>query len=92
MSYNTFYSLQDLKKLLEEAEHGVVYFSMGSNAKSKDFPEVLKQDFLKVLGSIKQTVIWKFEEDLPNRPKNVHIVQWAPQTSILGNPFSFTFV
>lgn len=76
--------VQDLQKLMDEAEHGVIYFSMGSNAKSKDFPDAMKEDFLRVFGQVKQTVIWKFEEDLPNRPKNVHIVQWAPQQSILG--------
>ncbi|XP_073959759.1 uncharacterized protein [Choristoneura fumiferana] len=82
----------DLQKLMDEAEHGVIYFSMGSNAKSKDFPDVLKQNFLRVLGDVKQTVIWKFEEDLPNRPKNVHIVQWAPQTSILAHPNCRLFI
>ncbi|KAI8437419.1 hypothetical protein MSG28_011745 [Choristoneura fumiferana] len=82
----------DLQKLMDEAKHGVIYFSMGSNAKSKDFPDSLKQDFLKVLGGVKQTVIWKFEEDLPNRPKNVHIVQWAPQPSILAHPNCRLFI
>lgn len=76
---------------MDEAKHGVIYFSMGSNAKSKDFPDVLKQNFLKVLGDVEQTVIWKFEEDLPNRPNNVHIVQWAPQTSILGKILTFQY-
>lgn len=74
---------------MDEAKHGVIYFSMGSNAKSKDFPDVLKQNFLKVLGDVNQTVIWKFEEDLPYRPNNVHIMQWAPQTSILGKILTF---
>ncbi|XP_063633015.1 UDP-glucosyltransferase 2-like [Cydia splendana] len=75
----------DLQKLMDEAKHGVIYFSMGSNAKSKDFPDELKQDFLKMFGTLKQTVLWKFEEQLPNLPKNVHILQWAPQHSILAH-------
>ncbi|KOB69154.1 UDP-glucosyltransferase [Operophtera brumata] len=73
----------DLKKLMDEAKHGVIYFSMGSNLKSKDLPEQLKKDFLKVFGTLKQTVLWKFEEVLPDLPKNVHILKWAPQQSIL---------
>jgi glucuronosyltransferase len=56
---------------------------MGSN-KSKDMPDILKTSLLKVFGELKQTVLWKFEENLPNLPKNVHIVQWAPQPSILS--------
>lgn len=48
--------VQDLQKLMDEAEHGVIYFSMGSNAKSKDFPDAMKEDFLRVFGQVKQTV------------------------------------
>ncbi|XP_063374330.1 UDP-glucosyltransferase 2-like [Cydia amplana] len=82
----------DLQKLMDEAEHGVIYFSMGSNAKSKDFPDELKQDFLKMFGTLKQTVLWKFEEQLPNLPKNVHILHWAPQDSILAHPNLRVFI
>lgn len=69
---------------MDNAKHGVIYFSMGSNLRSKHFPEVLRRQLLKVFSELKQTVIWKFEEDLPNRPSNVHVIQWAPQQSILG--------
>lgn len=57
---------------------------MGSNLKSKDLPEVIKNEILEVFGSLKQTVLWKFEEKMANLPKNVHILDWAPQQSILG--------
>lgn len=73
-----------MNRKMDESKDGVIYFSMGSNTKSKDFPDELKRDFLNLFGDLRQTVIWKFEEDLPNTPKNVHIVQWAPQPSILG--------
>ncbi|XP_023943056.2 UDP-glucosyltransferase 2-like [Bicyclus anynana] len=83
---------EDLQKLMDNAKHGVIYFSMGSNLKSKQFPEVIKLDLLKMFGKLKQTVIWKFEEDLPNRPSNVHIVQWAPQQSILAHKNCILFI
>lgn len=76
--------LQDLQKLLDNAKNGLIYFSMGSNLKSKDLPDEMKESILKVFSELKQTVLWKFEEVLPNAPKNVHIVNWAPQNSILG--------
>lgn len=44
----------------------------------------LKRDFLNMFSKLKQTVIWKLEEELTDIPKNVHMVQWAPQPSILG--------
>lgn len=47
-------------------------------------PEKLKQDLLKMFSTLEYNVLWKFEESLPGTPSNVHIVQWAPQQSILG--------
>lgn len=82
----------DLKKLMDDAKHGVIYFSMGSNLKSKMLPDELKQNLLKMFGSLKQTVLWKFEDALPNRPSNVHILQWAPQQSILAHPKCRLFI
>lgn len=75
---------QDLQKILDNAKHGTIYFSLGSNLKSKDFPENIKKGLIKLFSGLKQTVIWKFEEVMPNLPKNVHILKWAPQQSILG--------
>lgn len=75
---------QDLQKIMDSAKHGVIYFSMGSNLKSKDIPKVIKDGLLKMFGELKQIVLWKFEEDLPNVPQNVHILKWAPQPSILS--------
>ncbi|CAH1636133.1 unnamed protein product [Spodoptera littoralis] len=76
---------EDLKKIMDNANNGVIYFSMGSNLKSKELPDELKNGLLEVFGGLQQTVLWKFEENLPNKPKNVHIVQWAPQQSILAH-------
>ncbi|XP_068619918.1 UDP-glucosyltransferase 2-like [Battus philenor] len=83
---------QDLKKVMDNAKHGVIYFSMGSNVKSKELPDEIKKELMKMFGGLKQTVIWKFEEDLPNRPKNVHIVQWAPQHSVLAHKNCILFI
>ncbi|KAJ0172131.1 hypothetical protein K1T71_012104 [Dendrolimus kikuchii] len=83
---------QDLQKLMDGAKNGVVYFSMGSNLKSKDMPEEMKKNLLKYFGTLKQTVLWKFEEDLANVPKNVHILNWAPQQSILSHPNLLVFI
>lgn len=69
---------------MDNAKHGVIYFSLGSNVKSVNLPDHVRKAILKTLGRYNQTIIWKFEENLPGAPKNVHIVQWAPQQSILG--------
>ncbi|XP_038207518.1 UDP-glycosyltransferase UGT5-like [Zerene cesonia] len=82
----------DLKKLLDNSKDGLIFFSLGSNIKSKYLPDQLKQSLLKMFGGLKQTVLWKFEEDLPGTPPNVHIVQWAPQHSILAHPNCIIFL
>lgn len=69
---------------MDSAKEGVVYFSMGSNLKSSQMSPELKAIILKALGNLKQTVLWKYEEDLPGKPKNVVIRKWMPQTGILG--------
>lgn len=70
---------------MDEAKHGVIYFSMGSNWKSADMSENMKSTLLQMFAKLKQTIIWKFEEDMQNVPANVHLVKWAPQQAILGN-------
>lgn len=79
-----FYCLQDLKKVMDIASNGVIYFSMGSNLKSKEMPDKLKKKLIKMFSDLKYTVLWKFEEEFFDLPENVHTVKWAPQHSILG--------
>lgn len=75
---------KDLQEYMDNATNGVIYFSLGSNAKSADMPQEKKQIFLNIFGRLKQKVIWKFEEDLANKPSNVLIKPWCPQQDILG--------
>ncbi|XP_046971943.1 UDP-glucosyltransferase 2-like [Vanessa cardui] len=77
---------KEIQKIMNEAKHGVIYFSMGSNLKSMDMSDYMKKSLLTMFSTLKQTVIWKFEGDLDNVPTNVHLLKWAPQQSILANP------
>ncbi|RVE44214.1 hypothetical protein evm_011113 [Chilo suppressalis] len=83
---------KNLQQIMDNATHGVIYFSMGSMLKSKTIPLEIKKGLLAMFGELKQTVLWKFEEELSDLPKNVHIVQWAPQQSILAHPNCFLFI
>ncbi|KAI8437488.1 hypothetical protein MSG28_011807 [Choristoneura fumiferana] len=69
----------EIKTILDNAQHGFIYFSMGSLWRSKDIPEHVTKALLDLFGSLKETVMWKYEDKLLNVPKNVHIVPWAPQ-------------
>lgn len=64
----------------------MILFSLGSHIKSADLPTETRDAILKAFSRIKQDVLWKFEEDLPNLPKNVKISKWLPQSDILAHP------
>ncbi|XP_043256096.1 uncharacterized protein LOC122399462 [Colletes gigas] len=77
---------KDLKRFVDEATEGFVYFSLGSNAMSSDMPRETLQVFLDVFAKLPYKVVWKFEKELPEKPDNVFIGPWFPQQSILAHP------
>ncbi|CAH4027589.1 unnamed protein product [Pieris brassicae] len=83
---------KDLQKVMDSAKHGVVYFSLGTMLRSSALPEGKTRELLDAFGTLKQTVIWKYEDPLTNVPKNVHVIQWAPQPSILAHPNTVLFI
>ncbi|KAK9736941.1 UDP-glucoronosyl and UDP-glucosyl transferase [Popillia japonica] len=83
---------EDLQKILDNAKHGVVYFSLGSVMKSSLIPVEKRQEIIRALSKLKETVLWKFEEDLPNLPPNVIIKSWFPQSDLLAHPNVKVFI
>lgn len=74
-----------MQDILDKATEGVIYFSMGSNAKSKDFPSETKKTLLDAFEELPYTVLWKYEEDeLHGKPDNVVIAKWLPQQDVLS--------
>ncbi|KAH0809858.1 hypothetical protein GEV33_012934 [Tenebrio molitor] len=82
----------DLQSFLDNAKDGVILFSMGSNLKSKDLSEDVRNILLKALSKVKQQVLWKFETDLADTPPNVKIMKWLPQQDILAHPNVRAFI
>ncbi|XP_045538277.1 UDP-glucosyltransferase 2-like [Papilio machaon] len=82
----------NLQEIADNARNGFIYFSMGSMLKSSRIPDEMKKGLLDVFSKLNQTIIWKFEQELPDRPNNVHIVSWAPQLSILAHPNCKLFI
>ncbi|XP_034662986.1 UDP-glucuronosyltransferase 2A1-like [Drosophila subobscura] len=84
---------KDIEEFIEGAKHGVIYFSMGSNLKSKTLPLEKRQALLDTFSQLKQRVLWKFEDtDLPGKPKNVFISDWFPQDDILAHNNVIAFI
>ncbi|XP_038220958.1 UDP-glucosyltransferase 2-like [Zerene cesonia] len=83
---------EDLQELLDSSIQGVIYFSMVSVVKSSQLIGKTRKDLIELFGSLKQTVLWKFDEDIQGLPKNVHIRKWMPQSSILAHPNLKVFI
>ncbi|XP_017040218.1 UDP-glucosyltransferase 2 [Drosophila ficusphila] len=78
---------KDLAEFVEQSPQGIIYFSMGSNIKSKDLPPATRKVLMETFASLSQRVLWKFEDDqLPEKPTNVFISKWFPQPDILAHP------
>ncbi|KAL5273666.1 UGT2A1.2 family protein [Megaselia abdita] len=83
----------DMKKFIESAEHGVIYFSMGSNLKSSTLPKEKRDALLNTFKNLKQKVLWKWENpNLPGKPANVFISSWFPQDDVLAHPNVKAFI
>ncbi|KAK9736966.1 UDP-glucoronosyl and UDP-glucosyl transferase [Popillia japonica] len=83
---------EELQKILDNAKHGVVYFSLGSVMKSSLIPVEKRQEIIRALSKLKETVLWKFEEGLSNLPPNVIIKSWFPQSDLLAHPNVKVFI
>ncbi|XP_075220408.1 UDP-glycosyltransferase UGT5-like isoform X2 [Lycorma delicatula] len=79
----------NLQKWMDEAEDGIIYFSLGSNMKGTSVPEEKRAAFIEAFKKFPKTrVLWKWEADieLPGKPENVLLRKWFPQQSILAHP------
>lgn len=83
----------DLQKFLDEAHDGAIYFSLGTNLRSADMPKDKLNAILAVFRSLKQRIVWKYEdESVKNLPGNVMIKSWLPQSDILAHPNVKVFI
>lgn len=84
----------DLQDFIDNSEHGVVYFSLGSYLQTSELPMDKIHIFLHALSQLKQRVIWKFENESPpfEVPANVLIRKWLPQSDILAHPNIVLFI
>ncbi|KAG5672608.1 hypothetical protein PVAND_002723 [Polypedilum vanderplanki] len=75
-----------LQKFLDTANDGVIIFSMGSLLQGSDWDDVQREAFIEAFRELKQKVLWKYEnETLPNKPSNVKISKWLPQSDVLAH-------
>ncbi|XP_039484432.1 UDP-glycosyltransferase UGT5 [Drosophila santomea] len=79
---------EDIKEFLEKGKQGAILFSLGSNLKGEHIQPEVVQTIFKGLSSLKQQVIWKWEDpkNTPGKAANILYKKWLPQDDILAHP------
>ncbi|CAK9801141.1 UDP-glucosyltransferase 2 [Anthophora plagiata] len=83
---------KDIEEFLDKAEHGAIYFSLGSNLQTHQLPVGPLTALCNALSSLKQRVLWKHTGDMAIHPGNIKFVKWAPQQAILAHPKVMAYV
>ncbi|XP_059622866.1 UDP-glucosyltransferase 2-like, partial [Phlebotomus argentipes] len=77
---------QELREFIDDAEFGVIIFSLGSRMKTSFLPSKMLHIILKVFSTRPERIIFKWENDsIPELPKNIMIQKWMPQADILAH-------
>lgn len=78
----------DLQEFIDNSEHGVIYFSLGSVVRMEDLPISIQHGLKDGFRELPQKVLWKLESDRPiiDLPKNVITRKWFPQYDIIRHP------
>ncbi|KAJ4434825.1 hypothetical protein ANN_23396 [Periplaneta americana] len=82
---------RDIEKYISGANHGVIYFSLGSLVRSETFSEEIIRSFLDAFAELPQRVIWK-TDTISGLPDNVMTSKWLPQFDILSHPNVRVFI
>ncbi|CAI6350000.1 unnamed protein product [Macrosiphum euphorbiae] len=77
---------KDILEFIDDATHGVIYFSFGSIVSMSSLPENVQSAFREVLARLPQKVLWKYDGEMKDKPKNVMTRKWFPQRDILLHP------
>lgn len=83
-----FFVFQDIEKFVSSAEHGVIFFSLGTNVKSRHLQPQTIDKIYNVLSKLPQKVVWKCDDEsqVPGNSSNILFRKWLPQGDILGHP------
>ncbi|XP_018561520.1 UDP-glucuronosyltransferase 2B7-like [Anoplophora glabripennis] len=76
----------DVKKFLDDAKEGCIYVSLGGNVKSSELSQNLLKTIMEALADVPYKVLWKFEAETTDMPKNIKTAKWLPQQKVLNHP------
>eukprot|EP00102_Acyrthosiphon_pisum_P011884 XP_008180806.1 PREDICTED: UDP-glucuronosyltransferase 2B2 isoform X2 [Acyrthosiphon pisum] len=76
----------DILEFIENSQHGVILFTLGSVVNMSTSPDYIINPLKEALAQVPQRILWKYEGEMVNKPKNVMIRKWLPQREILLHP------
>ncbi|KAH8385669.1 hypothetical protein KR200_006615, partial [Drosophila serrata] len=77
----------ELQRFMDDAEHGVIYFSMGLDIMVSYLPESMQQPLQQAFSRVKPRIVWKNElATTPNKTDKLYAIAKAPQRQILAHP------
>ncbi|KAJ9575712.1 hypothetical protein L9F63_007420 [Diploptera punctata] len=82
---------KDIEQFMNDAKHGVIYFSLGSLVRAETLPKETIDMLLKVFSKVPQRVLWKIEYS-GQLPSNIMASKWLPQFEILSHPNTKVFI
>ncbi|XP_015379885.1 PREDICTED: UDP-glucuronosyltransferase 2A3-like [Diuraphis noxia] len=77
---------EDILEFIENSPHGVIYFTFGSVSSMATLPKHILQTFIEVFAQVPQRVLWKYDGEISDLPKNIMTRKWFPQRDILLHP------
>lgn len=85
--------MQDLQEFIDSAEHGVIYFNLGSVIRMEELPISIQTGIKEGFAELPQKILWKFESNKPmiNQPRNVFTRKWFPQYDVISKNIHFSF-
>lgn len=72
---------------MDAADEGVIYLSFGGTIKTSEMKREKLKLFFNVFAQLKQKIIWKWDSDVipEDKPSNVHMLKWLPQSDLLAH-------
>lgn len=74
----------ELKTYLDNSKQGAVFLGFGSNVETSKLPKEKLDVFLQTFAKSSYNVLFKYDGNMENKPKNIRTATWFPQRGILG--------
>ncbi|EDV93628.1 UDP-glycosyltransferase UGT5 [Drosophila grimshawi] len=75
----------ELQRFVDEAEHGVILFSLGTDIDTKWLPVGLTDLMQRIFAHLTQRIVWKSDQTLRHKSDNIYISPMLPQRELLAH-------